>query len=119
MNILLVDDDDDLRQVISDFLEKRGHGVTAVSDGLKALLYLDGHIDLLITDIHMPGLNGIDLLRTVRQRYPDLPVILMTAHGTLDTAIAALRHRAYDYLQKPIKLVELLEAINRLQVRIG
>lgn len=114
MHILLVDDDESIRQIISEFLEQRDHTVTSVPDGLKALLFLDEHIDVLIADIQMPGISGIDLLRTVRGRFPNLPVILLTAHGTLDTALEALRHRVYDYLQKPIKLRELLTCIERL-----
>ena len=115
MNILLVDDDDELRQIICDFLEKRNHTIIAVPDGLKALLYLDEKIDVVITDIQMPGISGIDLLRTTRERFPNLPVILITAHRSFDTAIAALRNRAYDYLQKPLKLQELLDLINNLK----
>lgn len=114
MNILLVDDDPNICLVIREFLEKRNHTVTAVSDGLKALLYLDEKIDLLISDIQMPGISGIELLRTTRDRFPKLPVILITAHSSFDTAIAALRHQAYDYLQKPIKLQQLLDVIDRL-----
>lgn len=114
MNILLVDDDDEIRYIICEFLEKRNHTVTAVPNGLKALLYLDNTIDIMITDIQMPGISGIELLRTTRERFPDLPVILITAHSSFDTAIAALRNRAYDYLQKPLKLQELLDLINRL-----
>jgi DNA-binding NtrC family response regulator len=115
VHILLVDDDNEIRQIICEFLENRNHTVTAVPDGLKALLYLDDHIDVIITDIQMPGISGIDLLRTTRERFPDLPVILITAHSSFETAIAALRDKAYDYLQKPLKLRELLDIINRLK----
>ena len=114
MNILLVDDDTELCQIIREFLEKRNHTVTAVTNGLKALLYLDDKIDLLISDIQMPGISGIELLRTTRERFPKLPVILITAHSSFDTPIAALRNQAYDYLQKPVQLKELLEIINRI-----
>lgn len=115
MNILLADDDKDIRQIIQEFLEKRGYQVTSVSDGLKALLYLDRDIDLLITDIQMPGISGIDLLRTMRERFPNLPVILITAHGSFETALEALRNRACDYLQKPLKLQELIQCIERIK----
>ena len=115
MNILLVDDDEDQRRTLKQSLSQRGHTVRAVSDGLQALLYLDEGVDVLISDIQMPGVDGIELLRTLRGRFQDLPVILMTGHGTLDTAVAALRDRAYDYLRKPIQLDELLNCILRIE----
>lgn len=114
MHILLVDDDVDQRTTLCNLLTKRGHTVRAVSDGLKALLYLDDSVDVVISDIQMPGLDGVSLLRTLRERYARLPVILMTGHGTLDTAVEALRHQAYDYLNKPIQLEDLLNCIQRI-----
>ena len=115
MHILLVDDDEDQRRTMCKFLVDRGHTVQDVSNGIRALLYLDDRVDVIISDIQMPGLDGIEMLRTIRERYLDLPVILMTGHGTLDTAIAALRNRAFDYLSKPVALDELLACIRRIE----
>jgi DNA-binding NtrC family response regulator len=70
--------------------------------------------DLVITDIQMPGMDGIALLKSIRERYPDLPVILMTGHETVETAVAALRNRAYDYFRKPVELQNLLDCIDRI-----
>ncbi|MDA0746100.1 MAG: response regulator [bacterium] len=115
MNILLVDDDEDQRRTLRSSFMQRGHTVRAVSDGIRALLYLDDEVDVVISDIQMPGLDGVELLGTIRERYPDLPVILMTGHGTLDTAVAALRNRAFDYLSKPVALDELLASVDRIK----
>ena len=114
LNILLVDDDEDQRRTLSTSLCQRGHRVRSVPDGLQGLLYLDEAVDLLISDIQMPGLDGLQLLRALRERFPDLPVILVTGDGSLDTAVAARRDRAHDYLEKPIQLEELLACIRRV-----
>jgi two-component system nitrogen regulation response regulator NtrX len=116
MNILLVDDDGDLRRSIGDFLANRGHRVQFATDGHEALTHLEQTApDLILSDIGMPGMDGIELLRGIRKRFDDLPVILMTGHGTLETAIDALRQRAYDYLKKPVHLEELLACIDRVE----
>lgn len=117
MHILLVDDDVDQLTTLSNLFSKRGHTVQAVSDGLKALLYLNDEVDVLISDIQMPEVDGVTLLRTLRERYADLPVILMTGHGTLDTAVEALRNRAFDYLSKPVDLVALMSCLERIEKR--
>ena len=115
MHILLVDDDEDQRRSLCKSLRDRGHTVKDVPDGIRALLYLDDRVDVVISDIQMPGLDGIEMLRTIRERYLDLPVILMTGHGTFDTAVEALRNRAFDYLGKPVALNELMVCIDRIE----
>ena len=116
MDILLVDDDRILQTSIGDFLKHRGYRVRQALDGREALRQIDAHPPkLLISDIQMPGMDGIELLRRVRARLPDLPVILITGHGTLETAVEALRNRAYDYLKKPVQLEELLTSICRIE----
>lgn len=115
MHILLVDDDDDQRRTLLTSLIHRGHVVQEVTDGIRALLYLDDQVDVVISDIQMPGLDGVTLLRTLRERYPTLPVILMTGYGTLDTAVEALRNQAFDYLNKPIQLDALLDCLEKIE----
>ena len=117
MHILLVDDAPDQRTTLSELLRKRGHFVQDAPDGLQALLYLDEHVDVVISDIQMPRLDGVGLLRTIRERFSNLPVILMTGHGTLDTAVEALRNQAFDYLSKPVVLEELLSCLDRIERR--
>jgi DNA-binding NtrC family response regulator len=70
--------------------------------------------DLVISDIQMPEMDGIEYLQRIREDYPDLPVILMTGYATADSAISALRNRACDYLQKPVSLQELQGCIDRI-----
>ena len=115
MNILLVDDDEMVLLTVGDFLTRRGHALRTAADGSEALRLMDGDPpDLVISDIQMPGMDGIAFLRAVRRRFPDLPVILVTGYATVETAVAALRNRAYDYLRKPVRLGELQACIERV-----
>lgn len=107
--ILLVDDDAALRQSLTYILRKAGYGVTAAAgpeEGLQALKA--GPFDLILTDLRMPGMDGLDFLKSLREDHPSTPVIILTAHGGLNTAIEAMRHGASDYLLKPVKPNELL-----------
>ena len=116
MKILVVDDEAMYRQSIGEYLHGRGHEVWKASDGGEALLLMEAAcVDMVLSDIHMPNMNGIAFLKEIRERYPDLPVILMTAYGTVETAVAALRNRAYDYLKKPFQLAELQGCIERIE----
>lgn len=100
--ILLADDDDALRRVLEFKLSKRGYAVTAVADGVAALAELhDGAFDLLLADIRMPRLSGIELLAALQGKSPQLRVILMTAHATVPQAVEAVKLGAFDYLTKP------------------
>ena len=117
MHILLVDDDEKIRSAIGNFLADRGHRLATASDGVEALERLEAdRPDLVLCDIRMPGMNGLLLLQAARARFPHVPVILMTGDRDVDTAIAAFRSGAQDYLKKPIKLRELIACIERLQV---
>lgn len=115
MHILLVDDDADHRKTLGAALRQRGHSVREVSDGLKALLYLDDAVDLMITDIEMPGLDGMELLSTLRERFPELPVIVMSGQEGAGGEAAALCKHATAYLAKPIELEEFLDLVRRVE----
>jgi nitrogen regulation protein NR(I) len=100
--ILVVDDEANLRRVLSAQLSRDGYDVHTAEDGEAALALLrEHHIDLVITDLRMPKVDGMDLLRTALRDDPQRPVVLLTAHGTVDNAVEALKTGAFDYLTKP------------------
>lgn len=106
--ILIVDDDDGLLHFLNRFFTKQGHEVLTCSSGQAALeLMAAEQFDLVLLDYKMPGLNGLDTLREVRKSQVKTPVIIMTAYGTTDTAIGAMKLGAYDYLLKPFDREEL------------
>ncbi|HEY0195233.1 MAG TPA: sigma-54 dependent transcriptional regulator [Kofleriaceae bacterium] len=101
--ILVADDEPGLREFITDSLELDAHAVVPAKDGRIAAQLLDERgFDLVITDLKMPGLTGMDLLRKVRAEQPEVEVIMMTAHGTVDNAVEAMKLGAFEYLQKPL-----------------
>ncbi len=101
--ILVADDEAGLREFITDSLELDDHTVVAAKDGKEAAKLLDERgFDLVLTDLKMPGLDGMGLLRKVRAEQPEVEVIVMTAHGTVDNAVEAMKLGAFEYLQKPI-----------------
>ena len=107
-NILIVDDDEGLLHFLNRFFRKQGHEVHTCSSGQAALEVMAAEqFDLVLLDYKMPGLNGLDTLREVRKSQVKTPVIIMTAYGTTDTAIEAMKLGAYDYLLKPFNREEL------------
>lgn len=114
VHILLADDDADYRATVTRVLLKRGHHVSAVEDGLQALLYLDDGVDLLVTDIQMPRLDGEGLLTTLRERFPDLPVIVVSGESPSGPQAEELRARAQALFGKPIPVEEFLRTVKRL-----
>ncbi|HET6673918.1 MAG TPA: sigma-54 dependent transcriptional regulator [Nitrospiraceae bacterium] len=104
MHILVVDDEVNIRGALITMLEKRGYLVRGASSAEEALDALDGtQAELVITDLKMPGIGGMELLRRVKERWPDTEVVVMTAYGSIDTAVEAMRRGAYDYLMKPLE----------------
>ena len=107
--ILIADDEDSLRWVLEKGFRSAGYQVTAVKDGTAALREVEaGPFDLILLDIRMPGIDGLTLLSQLREKRPDALVVIMTAHGTMETAIAAMQQGAYDYLAKPFDIDEAL-----------
>ncbi|MDR2689269.1 MAG: sigma-54 dependent transcriptional regulator [Azoarcus sp.] len=114
LNILIVEDDAALRDAVCLTLEMAGHGVTGVDGGPAALATLDQHhFNLVVTDLKMQPMDGLALLGEIRRRQPQLPVILMTAYGDVDKAVAAMRGGACDFLMKPFEPDILLESVRR------
>lgn len=107
--ILLLDDEESLIKWLSYALEQKGYQVFATTDARRALSKLkDTQFDCMISDIRMPGIDGYEFLRRVRMLTPDTPVIFITAYGSMESAINALRDRASDYILKPFSIEELL-----------
>jgi DNA-binding response OmpR family regulator len=114
-HILIIDDEPSLRQTMARILQRAGYEVTTAANGKEGLALISQHpFDLLYLDIRMPDINGLDLLKTIHSRSPDLPVILFTAQPDLHSAVEALRRGAIDYLLKPLKpqaVIDRTEAI--------
>jgi nitrogen regulation protein NR(I) len=112
--ILIADDEPNLRRVLGAQLSRDGHDVHLVEDGGEALKCLqENHIDLVITDLKMPVLDGMGLLRKALEMDPGLPVVMITAHGTVDNAVEALKTGAFDYLTKPFDQEELRTIVKK------
>lgn len=108
IRLFIVDDDDQLRQTLARRFDRTGMTVTAAATGEEALeLAEHGRYDVALLDLHLPGMSGIDLLTKLKESQPELEALLLTAHGSIDTAIAAMKCGAYDYLTKPFHLPEL------------
>jgi two-component system response regulator PilR (NtrC family) len=106
--LLVVEDEENMREVLSILLEDEGYGVTTAADGLEGLKWLEKEIfDLVITDIKMPGANGFEILKKAQKISPDTLVIMITAFGTIESAIGAMKQGAYDYIHKPFKIDEI------------
>jgi len=113
--ILIAEDEKTQRDLLEGFLKKEGFSVEAVANGKEVLQKLQGNLfDLALMDYKMPELDGLQTLREIRKTYPDLPVVMMTAYGTVETAVAAMKEGALDYLTKPIDLDELLLMLQRV-----
>ncbi len=113
--ILVVDDEPSIRAELEEALEEVGYETQGAGDGNKAAeLATESAFDLCISDLRMPSVGGLDLLKRLRETSPETMVMLMTAHGALDTAIEALRLGAVDYLLKPFKHEELIAKVRRL-----
>lgn len=112
--LCLIDDDASARSALERVLSSEGYAVSAYPDGragLEAALTED--FDCVLTDLRMPGVSGLELIDTLHQELPNLPVVLMTAHGTTETAIEATRRGAFDYILKPFEMEELLPVLAR------
>ena len=118
IRILVVDDEASQRELVSGYLKKQGYQVVAAAGGQEALeIFRREPVELILTDQRMPDLSGLDLLKAVRSLNPETQVIIMTAYGNVETAVAAMRDGAADYLTKPLNLDELRQKIQRIAER--
>ncbi len=112
--LLIVEDEVDSAAMLRDLLEKRGYRAHAVTSGKECLEFLQGAAaDVIVTDIQMPGITGLELCRELRLRHPDVIVIVLSALANLDNAIGALRNGAYDFITKPVRIDVLDIAVKR------
>src|ERR1700683_4301548 len=119
--LLIVDDEKNIRESLTNFLTGCGHQVTDAESSREALeirANAQGQVDLVLTDFRMAEMNGLELLKAIKEQYPDITVILMTAYGTIDDAVAVMKAGAYDYLTKPFSVDQIQHVVERvLEVR--
>jgi two-component system NtrC family response regulator/two-component system response regulator HydG len=116
--ILVVDDEKNTREALSKILSEDGYDVLSAADGYQALDIIGRDLpDLILADLKMPGMNGIELLAHIRSKNHDTPFVLMTAYGTVETAVDALKQGAEDYLTKPVDFDALQAQIERILAR--
>lgn len=113
--IVIVDDEPDLLDLLKLILtEKTNHQILTTTDPHQAIEWCKSYqADLLISDLRMPEMEGIELLKTIKQQDPNLPLILITAYGTIESAVEAMRHKAFDYITKPFKKEQILMAVDK------
>ena len=108
IRVLIAEDDDSLREILEDLLTQPGRILRSVKNGEEAIRLLrETEVDLVLTDLMMPGADGIQILKEVKRLHPEGMVIIMTGYASLDSAIEAIRGGAYDYIRKPFKLDEM------------
>ncbi|MBN1355158.1 sigma-54-dependent Fis family transcriptional regulator [bacterium] len=106
--ILVVDDETNMRRILAAFLTREGFEVLTAGNGIEAGKIMNSDpAQIVITDLRMPGMDGLKLLELMNRRYPDVPVIMITAHGTVETAVEAMKRGAFDYISKPFEMDEL------------
>lgn len=119
IRLLIVDDEKDVLDTIAEALSDEGYEITCEINPAAALQLCDAeNFDIVLTDLMMPGIHGIELIYVLKQKHPQTMVIVITAHGTLDTAIEAIQLGVYDYLNKPIKHSELKNLLHRAAEKI-
>lgn len=117
--VVVTDDDPQMRSMLVDHLKMENYHVKEFADGAEALAFLNGkdpeasQVELVITDLRMPDVDGLSLLRNFKPNHPEVPVVLMTAFATVETAVEGLRKGAFDYITKPFKLVEMSHVVSR------
>jgi DNA-binding NtrC family response regulator len=112
--VLIVDDETNIRKVLKALVEQQGYLASEARDGMEAISYLKKEeIHTIITDLRMPHLDGMGFLKRVSDQYPDIPVIIITAHETVDSAVSALKLGAFDYISKPYEKQEMVQVIEK------
>jgi DNA-binding NtrC family response regulator len=114
IRVLLVDDEEEFVETLAQRLEVRDFDVSTATSGAAALQRIeDREIDLVVLDLQMPGVDGLEVLRQIKQRKPLIEVIMLTGHATVQTAIDGMKLGAFDFLLKPTETEELVEKLNQ------
>lgn len=120
IRILVADDDADIRMSLSERLRWLGHEVVTAADGQAALAAVEAHaLDLAFLDVSMPRLNGIEALKLIRKRWPNLPVVVVTAYGTIRLAVEAMKEGAVDFITKPFEQGQIDQTVSTFIERMG
>jgi DNA-binding NtrC family response regulator len=118
LNILVVDDEQSQRLILSGYLKQKGYNIFEASSGAEALKITDSNlIDIVLSDFRMPDMNGIELLMKLKDKNPEIAVVIITAFGTIENAVKAMKEGAFDYLTKPVNLDDLEFIIKRISER--
>ncbi len=113
-SILIVDDEPIARKSLTDILRLEGYSVTSAPNGQAAVEHVrTHHVDLMVVDLRMPGMDGLEVVQVVNQLAPDTEIVLLTAHASTETAIQALRLRIHDYLQKPAPPAQIVTSVKK------
>ena len=114
IQLLLVDDEERFLNTTKILLEKRGLDVFTAANGLDAMKILDEHpIDVVILDVKMPGIDGVEVLRKTKQKYPLVEVIMLTGHASVESAVDGLKLGAFDYVMKPCDITDLTDKVTQ------
>ena len=110
--ILVIDDEPGIRTVLTDILEDEKYTVITAGDGFEGLSILkESSVDLVILDIWLPNMGGIDVLKEIKKEYPDLEVIIISGHANIDLAVKAVKLGAFDFLEKPLSLEKIITVV--------
>src|SRR5499426_3192315 len=110
--ILVADDEVNLRRVLTAMLKRDGHEVVQASSGAEAMEHI-GDVDVVITDLRMPGADGMEVLRTASKTHPHVPVIMITAYGSVGQAVEAIKAGAFDYIEKPFEQDQIRTIVDK------
>ncbi len=110
--VLVADDELNMRRVLEAMLRREGYDVITAANGVEALAGMErGDVHTVITDLKMPGLDGMGLLKRLSADYPDVPVVMITAHGSVENAVEAVKLGAFDYLEKPFEQEQIRQVV--------
>jgi two-component system, OmpR family, response regulator len=118
IRLLIVDDEKDFVKLFLKRFERRGFTAAGVHSGHEALEYLaKNDVDIVVLDVKMPGMDGIGTLKEIKKRFPEVEVIMLTGHGSVESGIQGMTYGAYDYVMKPFRIEDLIERINKANER--